>query len=481
MDKCAIYIRVSTGRQEELSPDAQKRLITEYAKKNKIIVDDAYIFIENGISGRHANKRPQFQKMISLAKTKPKPFDVILVWKFSRFARNQEESIVYKSLLKKQNNIDVISISEPLIEGPFGSLIERIIEWMDEYYSIRLAGEVKRGMVENAMRGGYQSPPPLGYISPGSMQVPVIVKEEAKAVQYIFDSYSNGADMTSIARSLNDMGYTSKKNNPFESRTVRYILENPFYIGKIRWNNAEHGSRILNDKEDIIIADGQHEPLIDLDTWNKTRQILSRKIRPYAPRALSGCKHWLSGLVKCSICGRSLCYSNHTFQCHGYTKGIHKGSQSISELKLIAVVLNEFDTTLKRGSVNFTHLQKHVDLGEVSTLKEQLKSLDKKYSRIKEAYINEIDNLEEYRDNKNKLDLKKQELTFKLNSLTSQANTSTNKDDEIEMLNRISKVYNSLLNDNVDYNSKGNMLRSIVDKIIFYKDNYSFEFFYYID
>ena len=76
---------------------------------------------------------------------------MILVWKFSRFARNQEESIVYKSMLKK-DNVDVISVSEPLIEGPFGSLIERIIEWMDEYYSIRLSGEVLRGMKEKALQ-----------------------------------------------------------------------------------------------------------------------------------------------------------------------------------------------------------------------------------------------------------------------------------------------------------------------------------------
>lgn len=90
--------------------------------------------------------------MISLAKNKPKPFDAILVWKYSRFARNQEESIVYKSLLRKQCNIDIISVSEPVLDGPFGSLIERIIEWMDEYYSVRLSGEVTRGMTEKALR-----------------------------------------------------------------------------------------------------------------------------------------------------------------------------------------------------------------------------------------------------------------------------------------------------------------------------------------
>ena len=85
-----------------------------------------------GISGRKAKKRPGFQEMIGLAKGDDHPADLILVWKFSRFARNQEESIVYKSLLKKQHNVDVVSVSEPLSDNPFGSLIERIIEWMDE-------------------------------------------------------------------------------------------------------------------------------------------------------------------------------------------------------------------------------------------------------------------------------------------------------------------------------------------------------------
>lgn len=156
----ALYIRVSTDKQEELSPDAQKRLLLDYAKKNKILVKPEHIFIENGISGRKADKRPEFQHMISLAKSKPTPFNTILLWKYSRFARNQEESIVYKSMLRKQCNVDVISITEPLIDGPFGSLIERIIEWMDEYYSINLSDEVVRGMTEKAMRGGYQCTPP---------------------------------------------------------------------------------------------------------------------------------------------------------------------------------------------------------------------------------------------------------------------------------------------------------------------------------
>lgn len=148
----ALYIRVSTADQTELSPDAQQRLLLDYAKKNGIIISKDFIF-EESVSGRHADKRPKFQEMIGIAKQESHPIDVILVWKYSRFARNQEESIVYKSLLKK-SNVDVISISEPLIDGPFGTLIERIIEWMDEYYSIRLSGEVIRGMKEKALKHG---------------------------------------------------------------------------------------------------------------------------------------------------------------------------------------------------------------------------------------------------------------------------------------------------------------------------------------
>ncbi|MDE6905309.1 MAG: recombinase family protein, partial [Lachnospiraceae bacterium] len=93
----AIYVRVSTGRQDEheLSPDSQIKLALDYAKKNNIIVPEEYIFHEKGgASGKRADNRPYFQKMIGMAKSQEHPFDVILVWKFSRFARNQEESIV---------------------------------------------------------------------------------------------------------------------------------------------------------------------------------------------------------------------------------------------------------------------------------------------------------------------------------------------------------------------------------------------------
>ena len=112
----AAYIRVSTHDQEEYSPESQVKMIHDYASKNGIIIPNEYVFRDDGISGRKADKRPEFMRMISTAKQKPAPFEVILVWKFSRFARNEEESIVYKSLLRKECKVDVVSVSEPIMK-----------------------------------------------------------------------------------------------------------------------------------------------------------------------------------------------------------------------------------------------------------------------------------------------------------------------------------------------------------------------------
>ena len=126
MATAAAYIRVSSERQDEYSPDSQIKLIREYAAKNGYELPDSLIFFDDGISAKSAVRRVEFNRMISMAKEKIPPFSAILVWKFSRFARNQEESIVYKNLLRKKG-IQVISISEPISDSPFGDLQERLL------------------------------------------------------------------------------------------------------------------------------------------------------------------------------------------------------------------------------------------------------------------------------------------------------------------------------------------------------------------
>lgn len=247
-------------------------------------------------------------KMIAAAKEKGCPFSVILLWKYSRFARNQEESIFYKSVLRSKCGIDVISVTEPLIAGPFGSLIERIIEWMDEFYSIRLNQEVKRSMKINAERGYLQCAASFGY----QVQNGKLIADETEAVyvRRIFDSFLSGKGLYAIAWELNDLGVRTHRGNPFENRTVEYILRNPVYIDKLCWNPSGKTRQDFYH-EDIVIANSDHEPLVTLEIWQATQQQLDKTKAQwgYKARPAHELKGWSSGIVCCAACGTTLIFS----------------------------------------------------------------------------------------------------------------------------------------------------------------------------
>lgn len=481
MKSACAYIRVSTDKQEELSPDAQKRLLIDFAKKNNMSLLAENIYIDNGISGKKADKRPEFMKMIGMAKSKEHPFDIILVWKFSRFARNQEESIVYKSLLKK-NHVDVMSVSEPLIDGPFGTLIERIIEWMDEYYSIRLSGEVLRGMTEKALRGGYQSSLPLGYRMNKDTGIPYIYEEEAVIVRKIYNDYIAGHSYLEIARELNALGYKTKRGATFEGRTVEYILSNPFYYGAVRWNRQNHDNHTIKSISDWIIAEGKHEPLIDKETWDLVQHLIALRSKPYKARAAGHMKHWLGGIVKCSDCGASLMAGlNATrYQCGNYNKGKCLHSHFIKTAALEEAVYESLERVLN-GSIELHYeLKKSSNEPEEdskSILLGQLSKLEDKESRIKQAYRDGIDTIEEYKENKQLLKDERESLSAKLQSLK---DTLSDKDDTATMLNNISNVLDIIKDASKDTLTRANAIRSIVDHFVYDKEKDKLEVYFFL-
>lgn len=480
------YVRVSTGKQDELSPDSQAKLLKDYAKSHGYVVSK--IFFELGISGRKADKRPEFQKMIGLAKSSDHPADAILVWKFSRFARNQEESIVYKSLLKKKHNVDVISISEPLVDGPFGSLIERIIEWMDEYYSVRLSGEVTRGMREKAERGGYQARPPLGYKIVSHKEPPVIVPEEAEIVKLIFEKYvHDGMGLFEIARLLNSHNFKTSHGKEFERRSIEYILQNPTYCGMVRWNRTINESKEIRPESEWIIAEGEQPAIISKELFDKAQERYKREYRPRGARPVSTYKHWLSGIVKCPACGRTMtackiennkqtyCY----FRCYGYSKGKCAAKNSISSLKLEPAVLESIKSVLDTGKITYRKIEvKTEDTADLKTiLKDQIKKIDVKLQRIKEAYMNGIDTMEEYKENKRIVQGEKDSLEKQLSELKEEKISTKNEDND--MLMRVKNVYDILSSDSVDATTKNEVLRSVVEKIVYDREEDELKVYYY--
>lgn len=478
----AAYIRVSTHMQEELSPDAQIRLIKEWANGHGYDLPEEFIFIDKGISGRKVRKRPSFLRMISMAKSKPSPFDAILVWKFSRFARNQEESIVYKAMLRNKHKIDVISISEPISDDVYGGLIERIIEWMDEFYSIRLAEDVKRGMTENALRGNFQSSPAFGY-KVEKWQGLVIVEDQANIVRMIFNLYANsGMGFYDIARHLNRLGYTTKKGGAFETRTIKYIIQNPIYKGYLRWNYANGTTHVVNDESEWIIVKSPLVPIIvSEELWNQANERFKNEYRPRGGKPLSQKRHWLSGLVKCSTCGASLSTSVQKdkrygrtyiyFQCYRYRKGKCLVSHYISEKQLVPLVLNVLKEDMNKSYIEYEYVNDQSENMQ-DVLNVQLNRLDAREKRIKEAYLAGVDSLDEYK--KNKADIEKErELLYQ------QSNNQEEYKKNIDMPGKIRGVYDILNSDEYSKDEKYNAITSIVKKIVFDRENKTLDFYYY--
>lgn len=475
----AAYIRVSTDDQTELSPDAQLRVILERSKSDGVTIPPEFIFIEKkGISGRRAENRPEFQRMIALAKSQsPSPFRRLYLWKFSRFARNQEESTFYKGILRKKCGVEVISVSEPIMEGMFGRLIEMIIEWFDEYYSVNLSGEVLRGMKEKALRQGYQLRPCLGYDAVGGGKPYTINESEYAVAERIFHEYYSGLDLTGVARKLNALGCRTKTGNRFDRRAVERILKNRFYLGEVLWNG--------------ITFTGAHEARESITTiFESVQSRLQNEYRPHGRREISGGAHWLSGLLRCSVCGGSLGFNRSNdpkrrpdfFQCWKYAKGLHPESCSITARRAEAAVIQSLRQVISTGQVEYEYIphREETTHDEESDLRDALARLDMKENRVREAYENGIDTLEEYRENRRRLSAERDELTQALDRLREAAAPTENIPGRQEVVRRIKTVYDLLINPNVDFPTKGNALRSVVKYIEFDRKNDRISVRYYI-
>lgn len=473
----AAYIRVSTDDQVEYSPDAQLAEIRKYAAAHGYVLPNEFIFLDEGISGKHTSKRPEFNRMIGTAKQKPRPFDAILLWKFSRFARNREDSIVYKSMLRRELGIDVISISEPLADDKMSIIMEAMIEAMDEYYSLNLAEEVKRGMTEKARRGGLQSTPAFGYRAEQNVLVPI--PEEAELVRSIFDRFIAGEGLFPIAKWLNEMGVRTHRGSRFENRTVEYILRNPVYIGKMRWNPTGRTRRDFSN-ENIILADAQHQPLITQETWDAAqRRMAAVKAQwKYHGRPITEHKRWLSGLIRCADCGSTLIFAApHYWKCNGYVRGRCKSTQHISDEKLTEMLLTlmERDTQADIPIAYKIVRPTPRAADESALLKEQRAQLDAKLMRLREAYLSGVEDLSSYASAKSALEERAAQLDQRIQSLSE---PEDKKAADLLMKEQISRCLEVLKDPAATMEQKHAAAHGAIDHCTFSKSDNSLRIFY---
>ena len=345
---------------------------------------------------------------------------------------------------------------------------------MDEYYSIRLSGEVLRGMKEKALQHGYQTTPCLGYQAAGGGKPFVIDEAEYQIVKYIMDQYDlEHLDPTAIARKCNDLGYRTRRGNRMERRSIERVLRNPFYAGTVIWNG--------------ISFDGTHETRLDPARYQERIKRMDARRRSPKSRNPSTCRHWLSGLLKCPICGATMTVTAGNtscpyFQCWKYAKGFHKGSNSITVAKAERTVYRYFDDILAGADFSFTvrdRKQEQEDDETIQRLQHALDHLAVREARVKMAYENGIDTLEEYGANKKRLAEERQSLQEELNRvLTPAAPPETiSKEDFRKEIKNINDI---LKNPEEPTEKKGLLLRSIVDRIVYEKSSGTMYFDFFV-
>lgn len=473
----AAYIRVSTEDQVEYSPDAQLVEIRKYAAAHGYTLPNEFIFVDEGISGKHTGKRQGFQQMIGLAKAKPKPFEAILLWKFSRFARNREDSIVYKSMLRRQLGIDVISITEPVGDDKMSVIIEAMIEAMDEYYSINLAEEVKRGMTEKARRGGLQNTPPFGYRVEENILVPI--PEETALVRSLFQRFIDGDGLYPLAKWLNSLGITTHRGGAFENRTIEYMLRNPVYIGKLRWNPTGRTSRNFTD-ENIILSDAQHKSIISQEMWDAAQTQMARvkAQHKYHGRPLSENRDWVTGLVRCNSCNSTLVFSKpHYWKCNGYVRGSCNTSQHITDEKLKDMILTRmaYDTDGTPPLSYSIVRTKPEQVDEVALFQEQKKQITAKLIRLREAYLAGVEDLNSYRAAKIILEKQSVSLEQRLEVVSKPQDI---KKTDVILLENIYHCISILQNPNHPLDAKKKAAHEVIEKCIFDKNSNRLQIYY---
>ena len=299
----ALYARVSSERQDvDLSVSAQLRALKDYAGANGYSVARQYI--DEAESGRVAD-RPQFREMIEEGSKAKAPFDVILVWKFSRFTRKREHAVAFKSMLRRKG-IRVVSITEQAEDNATGRLLEGIIESVDEFYSENLAQEVVRGMREAASRGFFLgSISPFGYkrvkVNDGGKERPTLEVDPATApvVREVFEKSLRGSGLKEICKELNDRGVTNRGKRWYKG-TLHYVLRNEAYTGTAVWGRTSKGEKA----QDPVRVEGAWPALVSRELFDNVQQAMRERAPKVQRPARVGSRFLLSGLLKCGVCGR---------------------------------------------------------------------------------------------------------------------------------------------------------------------------------
>ena len=416
--KVAIYCRVSTIEQAEegFSIDSQYHNIKEYCKNQGHEIYNLYE--DRGISGKNITNRPGIKKLLEDA-TKNN-FDLVVVWKLNRISRKLLDILNIVDLLNK-HNMAFRSLTENFeTETPSGKLQLNIMGAIGEFERETIAENVKMGLLARAREGRWNGGVVLGY---DLVELPnegkkrkntrlEINEREANTVRRIFELYSQGHGYKAVVNRINKEGHKTKRNGEFAVSTVKEILQNPVYIGKIRYNVRQDWSkkRRTNLNANPILSDGIHEPIVDVETWNKVQVILKERSKKH--NKVYDCEFPLTGILKCPVCGAGMTISRSTSKRKDGTRRVNeyyscgnwknKGTAVCNSNSIRVEVADEYVLSKIMELINNEYILKkvvdNINQNKSTKLKPILEQLEQINKEIEKLTSKKSKNIELYED-----------------------------------------------------------------------------------
>ena len=494
--RLALYTRVSTIEQSEegYSIDEQERLLRSWAEKNNYEVYKCYS--DRGISRKDIKNRPALKELLKDAEEKK--FDMVISWKINRISRKLADVLKIVDILEK-NDITFKSYSEPFeTDTPAGKMQFQMMALIGEFERGTIAQNVKMGMCAKAKSGEWCGGRVLGYdLVPIDSQEGAkrkknrltINEKEAEAVRFIFNEYVNGKGYKAITNQLNKLSYKTKKGNDFSVGSIREILTNPVYIGKVRYNVRQNWSekRRRNINANPIITDGIHEPIIDEGLWDKVQAIMeSKKGKP--SRIYDG-EYPLTGILRCPKCGAGMVISRTTnkladgtkkriaYYCCGAWK--NKGtsvcnSNTIRVDKANEYVFNRISELLSnekmvKSIVNNINKERHKKINpakkELERIDKELEKIDRKKTKLFEAYEEDLISKEEFKERKDELNKRAKSLQEEKEPLLVTLSDDVSEEIPYGFIKSILENFSKVLTESATREQQKKLLHMIISEI----------------
>ena len=370
--------------EEGFSMEAQRDNLTYFATSQGWNVYGDYG--DEGISGKSVEDRPGVKRLINDIKLKK--IDVVVLYKFDRLTRDSRDTEDFIELIQNYNIlVYALSGGKVDVSTPSGRFNTRILGAAAQFEREQIVDRVVDGFIKKVKKGYSlcSSTVTYGYDRPKHQEIQTINPKEAEVVKRIFKLYVNdGKTFTEICNILNsekiptkNKGKIMKKRNSREKylincvwqpKTIRNMLSNVNYIGKVRYGvNREKISLEEADKYENrgkgFIADGLHEPIIDIETFQKAQDKLAKIKRVYKTKHPKE-ETYYCGFLKCGLCGNQLTTTrtNHHDRKDGALH-VHIGYRCLNHEKKLCLCMGMSHKKVEKAFLDY--IKKIQDLENV--------------------------------------------------------------------------------------------------------------------